>query len=142
MRLINTTTFELQEFVDGEIPPYAILSHTWGDQEVSFQEFKQPHRLTKDKAGYDKIVRCCDIAFTAKYAWAWIDTCCIDKTSSAELSEAINSMFEWYRAASVCFALLQDVDAAGMEPEQLDASLKRSRWFTRGWTVRRSTVSI
>jgi hypothetical protein len=57
-------------------------------------------------------------------------SCCIDKTSSAELSEAINSMFRWYSRSKVCYAYLTDVSYDGF-----DDSLPKSRWFTRGWTL-------
>lgn len=57
-----------------------------------------------------------------------IDSCCIDKSSSAELTEAINSMFKWYREAGLCIVYLSDYD--GRDPE---ATLGKCRWFTRGW---------
>jgi hypothetical protein len=64
----------------------------------------------------------------------WIDTCCIDKSSSAELSEAINSMFKWYNDAEVCYAFLSDVNA-DEDPNAWPSSFRNSRWFTRGWTL-------
>jgi hypothetical protein len=134
MRLINTTTLELKEFMELEVPKYAILSHTWGLDEVAFQEFQRPESTTRVKSGYQKIVKCCEIARKAELSWAWVDTCSIDKTSPAELSEAINSMFKWYRNSSICFAFMSDVDS--VEDRQLLLSnFRNSRWFTRGWTV-------
>ncbi len=132
MRLLNTTTLTLSEFVR-DIPPYAILSHTWGDEEVSHQEIGCAER--DKKKGFAKILGCCQLARNDGLEWAWIDTCCIDKTSSAELSEAINSMFVWYRDAHVCYVYLQDVP----DPES-QASFPRNefcsaRWFTRGWCL-------
>lgn len=87
---------------------YAILSHTWDDDEVSFQEF-QDLALAKRKKGFVKIAQTCELAEEFGLLYAWVDTCCIDKSSSAELSEAINCMFRWYRSATVCFAYLADL---------------------------------
>lgn len=89
MRLINTETLELKTFFDSQVPDYAILSHTWGDEEVDLQAFSRGDG--RRSAGWKKIDDCCKLARRDEYAWAWVDTCCIDKTSSAELSEAINS---------------------------------------------------
>lgn len=91
MRLIHSTSLEIHEFLQGQIPLYAILSHTWGNEEVSFQEMTS--RIADNKEGFMKVKRCCELAFSHGYDYAWVDTCCIDKSSSAELSEAINSMY-------------------------------------------------
>jgi hypothetical protein len=66
-----------------------------------------------------------------------VDTCCIDKKSSAELSEAINSMFRWYKNAAVCYAYLSDVRITGDKRDSLPQILgfEQSKWFTRGWTL-------
>jgi hypothetical protein len=85
-------------------------------------------------AGYSKIKQCCAQAALDGYKYAWIDSCCIDKTSSAEFSEAINSMFEWYRDAQVCYAYLADVPS-GEDPRLENSAFRRSKWFTRGWTL-------
>ncbi|KAK1751428.1 hypothetical protein QBC47DRAFT_391778 [Echria macrotheca] len=87
-----------------------------------------------EKSGYKKILGACRLAKADDFKWLWVDTNCIDKTSSAELSEAINSMYEWYRRAKVCYAYLSDVPGPKGLPESLDM-FKRSRWFTRGWTL-------
>lgn len=100
MRLLNTSTLKLEEFIGSNIPPYAILSHTWGNEEVSFQDMQGSGAM--EKVGYEKISRCCEKAATGGFEYAWVDTCCIDKSSSSELSEAINSMYRWYRNAEVC----------------------------------------
>ena len=127
MRLLDTTTIKLSEFHDADIPPYAILSHTWGKNEVSFQDL---HRVkSKGPQSYYKIARCCALAALQGYEWVWIDTCCIDKTSSSELSEAINSMYRWYQNSRICYAYLEDVSIDDME------TFGSSRWFTRGWTL-------
>jgi len=106
MRLLNTNTIELQEFADNEIPLYAILSHTWGDGEVSLQELVGGRAA--GKSGLQKIKQSCALAKFRGFAHVWVDTCCIDKTSSAELSEAINSMYQWYEEAAECHAYLAD----------------------------------
>jgi len=163
MRLLDTSTLRLVSRFDEGIPPYAILSHTWGrdEDEISFQDLQAitssrlrqkdglfAHPLTK-RAGFAKIRESCRLAKSEGYEFLWVDTCCIDKTSSAELSEAINSMFRWYRAASTCYAFLTDVQsylAATADvaqairecsplAEQVVGSIRSSRWFTRGWTL-------
>jgi hypothetical protein len=123
----------LYEFSPNAIPSYAILSHTWGegDEEVKLQDLGAPG--VERKAGYAKIKGCCRQAQMDGLVYAWVDTCCIDKTSSAELSEAINSMFRWYANADVCYTYLVDVPSS-LDPNDL-ASFRSSRWFTRGWTL-------
>lgn len=125
MRLINARTYKLEEFFS-DIPRYAILSHTWEDEEVSFQDF-QDLSTASQKRGFKKIRRACGQAIKDKLSYCWVDTCCIDKSSSAELSEAINSMFAWYRKAAICYVYLTDVQILGQ--------FSSSRWFTRGWTL-------
>lgn len=134
MRLINIKTKRLEEFVS-EVPRYAILSHTWGDEEVIYQDFTHlSDEARGQKKGFAKILKTCELAQKCGLKYAWVDTCCIDKSSSAELSEAINSMFRWYRKAVVCFAWLTDlVPDDSSEPDT--AALKNCRWFTRGWTL-------
>ncbi|KAI0515468.1 HET-domain-containing protein [Xylaria bambusicola] len=132
MWLINVKTRLLEEFIGLGIPEYAILSHTWEmDQEVTFQEFSREPR-SNAKKGYWKIDQTCQQAIQDGLAYVWADTCCIDKSSSAELSEAINSMFRWYQRASVCYVYLSDLLRA-IGPE--DASLEYCRWFQRSWTL-------
>ncbi|KUJ17277.1 HET-domain-containing protein [Mollisia scopiformis] len=131
MRLLNARTRKLREFMGDDTPPYAILSHTWGRDEVTFQDLNLAGS-GQDKLGYEKIRKCCEQAIQDGLYWAWVDTCCIDKTSSAELSEAINSMFRWYQKAQVCYVYLSDV--SGCNPPQ-EEELAQSRWFTRSWTL-------
>ncbi len=148
MRLINVETLEVEEFLGDNVPKYAILSHTWGTDEVSFQDFALVRSChlrqaaaaaqIEERSGYTKILQCCVQAGHDGYRYVWVDTCCIDKRSSAELSEDINSMFHWYKSASVCYALLSDVEvsaAAPCSPDDRDAAIRRSRWLTRGWTL-------
>jgi hypothetical protein len=107
MRLLNLNTLELRGFIDSERPPYVILSHTWEVEEVSLQALHGPN--VQNMAGYFKILNFCRQGAENGFEWGWVDTCCIDKTSSAELSEAINSMFRWYQEADTCYAFLSDV---------------------------------
>ncbi|ETI29086.1 hypothetical protein G647_01539 [Cladophialophora carrionii CBS 160.54] len=127
MWLLNTTTLKLHEFHSNP-PPYAILSRTWGKEEVLFQDLGTADY--KRKEGYPKIEGCCAQAKADGLAYAWVDTCCIDKRSSSELSEAINSMFRWYSEAHVCYVHLSDVDN-----DPLSRSFENSRWWTRSWTL-------
>ncbi|KAH9907700.1 heterokaryon incompatibility protein-domain-containing protein [Xylariomycetidae sp. FL2044] len=108
MRLLNVHTLKLVEF-GADIPPYAILSHTWEEEEVLYQDILGPD--AREKKGFAKVLGCCRQAIADNYEWVWIDTCCIDKSSSSELTEAINSMFIWYRRSEVCYVYLQDVAA-------------------------------
>jgi hypothetical protein len=136
----------LREFVDRkDVPPYAILSHTWlaDHDEVLFKDMEDADRgKAKSKAGYNKIRFCAKQAAIDGLRYLWIDTCCIDKFSSAELSEAINSMFRWYKNAAKCYVYLTDVSindplettGGNQQPVQKTA-FQRSRWFTRGWTL-------
>ncbi|KAI9149644.1 Vegetative incompatibility protein [Paramyrothecium foliicola] len=144
MWLLNVRTRRLESFFDEkQIPPYAILSHTWGHGEVTFQDLrdKMPAELGR-LAGYAKIANSCSQAKRDGYGYVWIDTCCIDKSSSAELSEAINSMFRWYQQSSICYVFLQDYEAQGhpVSPSTLrldgnDNIFCNARWFSRGWTL-------
>lgn len=116
---------------------YAILSHRWGDEEVNLEDFTANSTAVREKLGYAKIQDSCTRAVQDGYSYVWVDTCCIDKTSSSELSEAINSMYLWYQQAEVCYAYLFDVDVPdGYDPDLDDGkALEKSAWFERGWTL-------
>jgi hypothetical protein len=139
MRLLRSETLELREFPNHDQLPYAILSHTWASEEVLFQDIEGlnvdtiPSRI-KQKLGYKKIEACCAQAARDGFEYVWIDTCCIDKRSSAELSEAINSMYRWYQDCTVCYAYLADVPNNG-DRWDIQKKFRNSRWFTRGWTL-------
>jgi hypothetical protein len=170
MRLLNSTTLKFKVFIDEQLPPYAILSHTWGLEEVSYQEQCFMHRLAAlptesrenevliaalevaaglevsssrgesicKRSGYFKIHHSARLARKWALDWFWVDTCCIDKSSSAELQEAINTMFRWYQNSAHCFVILEDVrlDAKCRNLEQdFWKMLRMSRWRTRGWTL-------
>lgn len=125
-QLIRQRSISFTNFHDDNIPEYAILSHTWNQlEEVTFEDCKSSG--FQSKSGYAKIFNTCELAVMAGIEYAWVDTCCIDKSSSAELTEAINSMFKWYQRAKVCFAYLADIYVV--------ESLNSSRWFQRGWTL-------
>ncbi|KAI1813573.1 heterokaryon incompatibility protein-domain-containing protein [Poronia punctata] len=175
MWLINTQTYKLEAIINPEPKSYAILSHTWGDGEISFAQYRKFYRAAKKNGlawvlrrvrkrdGLHKILKTVEMARSRGLQYAWVDTCCIDKSSSDELSEAINSMFKWYANASVCFAYLSDLptkeqirkelsvpasdaDSDAANPDwhrDLDSPInkrwcqyfRRCRWFTRGWTL-------
>jgi hypothetical protein len=183
MRLLNVDTMKMEEFFDGTVPPYVILSHRWGPEEVSFQEWNRVleledkiHSITRQsafhtarhandyhheiqrekyrklaekkaairqKAGFSKILSCAGLVRKQKSrtegeqtlcSYVWIDTCCIDKTNNAELSEAINSMFRWYRNSKLCLVYLADVPG-GLELNEMEDKVRASNWFKRGWTL-------
>lgn len=126
-----------KDFLD-DVPAYAILSHTWGSQEVTFKDFADG--AGKDKTGYDKIRFCGEQAKRDKLQYFWVDTCCIDKSNAVELQEAINSMFRWYQCAAKCYVYLSDVSTAKRKASDLgllpwESAFRASRWFTRGWTL-------
>ncbi|KAI9867970.1 MAG: hypothetical protein M1813_007792 [Trichoglossum hirsutum] len=131
MRLLNTAKRKLEEFASNEIPPYAILSHVWGKNEITFQDIEGAD--AENKAGYEKLRETCSMTAYHGFDYVWIDTCCIDKTSSAELSEAINSMYRWYQESQVCYAYLADVPSS--RTRTLNPEFLKSRWFKRGWTL-------
>jgi hypothetical protein len=146
MRLLlrnNTGEFNLtKDWVgDESIPPYAILSHTWGadGDEVSFEDLVND--TGKDKLGYEKIRFCGEQARQDSLEYFWVDTCCINKANYTELSQAINSMFRWYRDAARCYAYLPDVSSPAFDiheekdPQPWKSDFYGSRWFKRGWTL-------
>jgi hypothetical protein len=166
MRLINIDNMKVEEFLHSP-PPYAILSHVWGSEEVSFADMKDLE-LAKKKSGFAKILHTAELARKQNLKYIWVDTCCkyhplycdgtfespcatdpmtdievrpgIDKSSSAELSEAINSMFAWYKESEVCYTWLEDVEIELPADEwcsipELAASFHNSCWFKRGWTL-------
>ncbi|KAI8961352.1 HET-domain-containing protein [Daldinia sp. FL1419] len=106
MRLLNCRTLGFEEFV-GYVPAYAILSHTWGEGEITFSDMSN-RESASSKYGMEKIEATCRVALEEGLDYAWVDTCCIDKSSSAELSEAINTMFAWYKGAALCLVFLSD----------------------------------
>lgn len=155
MWLLNVTTHKLESFEGTSVPNYAILSHRWESEEVTFKDVQQGRQ--KEMKGWEKIDKCCQQALRDGLSHVWADTCCIDKSSSAELSEAINSMYLWYKEAALCYAFLSDVSisvkydlgelskcmntneasAYGQRcfDTHLHSDFTNSIWFTRGWTL-------
>jgi hypothetical protein len=141
MRLLQYTNdgdFSLTEFFENDIPKYAILSHRWGAEEVTFADLL--NSTGKSKAGYSKIRFCGEQTRRDKLHYFWVDTCCIDKSNNTELAEAINSMFRWYREATKCYVYLPDVsrprsDSTDGSNKPWELTFRKSEWFTRGWTL-------
>ena len=165
MRLLNTETVNLHDFFGKELPPYAILSHRWEEDEVSYKDVMKGRNL--EAAGWTKVRQCCSFVRRVGFQWVWIDTCCIDKRSSSELAESINSMYKWYQGAEMCFVYLADVQCRPWnvhsyehlarlpvgksfsvrevetpherQPEPIEGLtlelFQASKWFTRGWTL-------
>ncbi|KAI3533262.1 hypothetical protein CABS01_15943 [Colletotrichum abscissum] len=148
MWLIDTQKTTLHRVADHRqngTRSYAILSHTWGNQEVEFHHMSNLNSA-KTKTGWNKIRMTCKLA-RSKFKYAWVDTCCIDKSSSAELTEAINSMYSWYQSAEICYVYLADLSPI---PEGLRGTyrydylrdkLPKCRWFSRGWTLQELIAS-
>ncbi|TID23102.1 HET-domain-containing protein [Venturia nashicola] len=134
---IDSLTVESHPRSGGRIPDYAILSHTWDDDEITFQDIqsgvsfaeRKKFLMGRKRLSYDKIIGCCELAERNGFEYVWIDTCCIDRTSSSELQEAICSMWRWYKNAKVCYAYLVDYTT------EQDDSLWACKWFGRGWTL-------
>jgi hypothetical protein len=144
MRLLEWNshgTFSQTEFVGNQIPRYAILSHTWGPDadEVTFKDITEGSGSVK--VGYNKIRFCGEQAKKDGIQYFWVDTCCVDKSNNNELSEAINSMFRWYRDADRCYVYLSDVSSPAFDTNDKFSQLpcvsafRANRWFTRGWTL-------
>jgi hypothetical protein len=151
MRLLERNDagdYSLAEFVGDGIPRYAILSHTWGAdyEEVTLDDLR--NGTGTHKIGYRKVEFCGDEATKDGLRYFWVDTCCIDKSSSAELSEAINSMFAWYRDAARCYVYLSDVSSASEVTSGAPAqqpwilAFRQSRWFKRGWTLQELVAPV
>lgn len=155
MRLLNVRTRQLEEYHGNDIPKYSILSHRWGDEEVTFNDINGengPPDVFEGKAGYRKIDYACRQALADGFDYTWVDTCCINKASSAELTESINSMFSWYQDAETCYAYLSDVPDDSERPflEELahrssrtfehdrqigKTAFAKSGWWSRSWTL-------
>lgn len=147
MRLLNIDSLEFREFNDPKhIPPYLIASHRWGADETTYKDVRKCRNTDAD--GYKKVEKFCEfirrmnektsprqqglLDIERKCEWLWIDTACINKADSAEVSKSINLMFKWYSAAQICYAHLSDVGGT-IENAMLD--FYKSEWFKRGWTL-------
>lgn len=133
MRLLSKSQSGIYSLTDNlisDIPPYVILSHRWGTQEVTFDDMSQGSGT--NKIGWRKVAFCAEQGRSDGYEYFWLDTCCIDKSNNTELSEAINSMFRWYQNAAKCYVYLTDVT---IQSEQWQSAFQASEWFARGWTL-------
>jgi hypothetical protein len=127
-RLIDVNTLRLVKPRDHV--EYAILSHRWlepNSDEVTYEDMQALSEAQKKKKGFDKIAQCCRLARERNLDYIWSDTCCIDKSNNTEYQASINSMYSWYRDASVCIAYLGLTSTV--------ANLGQDEWFTRGWTL-------
>ncbi|KAH7012762.1 heterokaryon incompatibility [Microdochium trichocladiopsis] len=152
MRLLKTDNLQFEECHDGRTLAYAILSHRWREPELSYQDMCRIIEHGIDPHGpkipsYRKIMSCRDQAQRNGLKYIWVDTCCIDKASSAELQKAINSMGQWYAESAICYAYLDDVDLSsvpqgppGRFQHEVYKALHSSEWFTRGWTLQEATA--
>ena len=141
MHLLNISTRKTQEFLPGKSPPYVIFSHRWKDEEVSYKDLTQPKEDLFKLTGWTKLDSFCSSVEKDGWEWVWIDTCCIDRSSSAELSEAINSMYQWYMEAEFCIAYLADISAVKDETGMKRKQFHKSEWFERGWTLQELLAS-
>lgn len=134
MRILHIRTFEFKNFYDTSLPKYAILSHRWGSEEdeVSYKQFRK-RSVPADLPGLLKIQAFCRLADERGFQWAWADTCCIDNRSSVELSEAINSMFKWYKRSAECYVHMADVEFSDAKLA-LKPQFKKDFWLvSHGW---------
>lgn len=139
MRLLETRLpepgeypFRLKYVNTSQDVSYAILSHTWGDDEVLYEDVTR--RTGESKAGFAKLQAALRLTRDDCHEYLWIDNICIDKSSSTELQEALNSMFAWYQQAAICYAYLSDVRASHGSPVPYK-DIAASRWFKRGWSM-------
>src|SRR6266487_53407 len=139
LKIDNYGRFSLVWFRKDEIPPYAILSHTWGtgqNDEVTHQDIVDG--TGRNKPGFQKLTFCGNQAKADGLHYFWVDTCCIDKSNEKELTTALNSMFRWYQNAARCYVYLSDVSVHTQDSQshvEWESAFRNSRWFTRGWTL-------
>ncbi|KAI9164158.1 Vegetative incompatibility protein [Paramyrothecium foliicola] len=134
MRLINIESLVVIEFrCDSTIPPYVVVSHAWQNDEIFFGDLMDRDAASK-KAGFEKLQNACQIVRGLGMQWLWVDSICIDRSSSAELSEALNSMFQLYAKANVCLVYLHDL-APSSDMSNRAAGLRNCIWIRRPWSL-------
>lgn len=144
MRLLNVHTFEFHTFLGDDVPNYSIASHRWVSDECTIKDIIK--RRNTESNGYKKVEGFCAYVRQANELYKdtypdlccdylWIDTCCIDQKSSLEVDTAIRSMFQWYNKSVICYAYLADVEPLSAGSDAVEASLRDSVWFSRGWTL-------
>lgn len=126
MRLVDTQQLRLVQFPDSALPDYAILSHTWTTTELQYRDLEDISTI-RSHPGFPKLKGACDRASYDGYQYMWVDCCCIDKSSSEELSTAINTMFRWYEKSSVCYVLLEDLDVDTATSDLV--GFEQCRWY-------------
>lgn len=132
MRVLHVEDLRFEDFPGLPDDPYAILSHIWSCNEITYQQVInkiQAQRLCipAQEEASAKFEGCRSQARKDNLKYLWIDTCCIDKANHCEFSEVINSVYHWYQEAHVCYTYLGDV--------VYEANMSKSTWFTRGWTL-------
>ncbi|KAH8664465.1 hypothetical protein BX600DRAFT_300711 [Xylariales sp. PMI_506] len=133
MRLLDAKTLSLRHFPNADDrPPYAVLSHSWGKEQVRFADLTAMDETAWQKPGFDKIWKLCQLTLSRKLQYCWVDSCCLDAGNAIELNEAFNSVFDWFSKSTVCFVHLSDVNAHENIPE---SGFAESRWFSRRWTL-------
>jgi hypothetical protein len=140
LKLKDDCSFGPKWFSEDKVPPYAILSHTWGtgeNDEVTFQDLTSG--TVNNKPGFQKLQFCSQQAKHDDLHYVWVDTCCINKQDLNELTAAINSMFRWYQNAARCYVYLSDVSVQTRDGQSVHvewgSAFRNSRWFSRGWTL-------
>ncbi|KAL4069896.1 hypothetical protein V8B97DRAFT_2049062 [Scleroderma yunnanense] len=143
MDTVQQSSVTVFEFHPNETTAYTILSHWWNEQEVNYDEMvelvkTEENDEIRQRFGYKVILGSCEQAKRDGCKWLWVDICCIDKCSSADLSEVINSTYRWYEKSRVCYAYLHDVRGS---------SLPVDCWGDRvttmdGWVRTRCLVSL
>ncbi|KAI0828058.1 heterokaryon incompatibility protein-domain-containing protein [Trametes gibbosa] len=137
---IQAEVTEAQMNASAASEPYCTLAATFQSEDCPNAEStdsgiaRMPSPFFSHQNLSQKIAMACKVAREGGHELLWIDACCIDKSSSAELAEAINSMYEWYRLSDVCYAYLADVPH-GDDPAMHDSHFRQSRWHKRGWTL-------
>lgn len=144
MRLLERSgdgEFSLTKDIVQNLPAYAILSHTWGDDDDEVTYDDMIHGTAESKAGgYRKIRFCGEQAARDGLRYFWVDTCCINKADAIEVQKSINSMYRWYKDAAKCYVYLSDVSmsderASSASEIDFESALRSAKWFTRGWTL-------
>ncbi|KAK3341963.1 hypothetical protein B0T25DRAFT_356513 [Lasiosphaeria hispida] len=143
MRLINTASLDFEEYIRNEPPEYAILSHTHGDDDLRYRGWLQPqscqeHLGQKRLCQNHQSIRAGE---RSSFKYIWIDNVCINKDSSADLSEAINSMSTWYHRAAVVSRPPKTSFLTPPTSSHLVFLAIQGGWFTRGWDLARYSSS-
>ncbi|KAL2106812.1 hypothetical protein VUR80DRAFT_6186 [Thermomyces stellatus] len=133
MRLLHTRTLNLEQFYDLQTRPhYVVLSHTWEPGHLNYADLTDRRERALSGPGSALVHHACDVALKLGYEYIWIECICVDGSSTAEVSEAVNSAFRWFQKAAVCLVYLADLPAGSPND---DTSWRRCEWWTRAWTL-------